>query len=98
MICICALALLYGNRQLPPTATSIVVSLINSRQNQLPWNFGTCENFTEEVWRGFWRERKGLSKRDYLDRQEMDEKIRMVMKWPAKLYRNDSRLYEINIL
>ena len=92
MICIGVLAVVYVNRLLPSTTAGFAMSLVDSLQKDIPKSFGTCENFTEEVWRGFWRERKGLSKRDYLDRQNMDEKIRLVMKWPVKLYRNDSRL------
>ena len=51
----------------------------------------SCRAFSKEVTVGSWKERPGLTKRDYVNRKEMDEMIRVRMNWPAKLYRNDSR-------
>lgn len=58
----------------------------------MPRDTNKCTDFTGEVWKGQWRELPGLTRRDYEERYRMDEEIRVRMKWPAKLFRNDSRL------
>ncbi len=50
-----------------------------------------CKDFVREVSNGTWREKKGLTEKDVLERQEMDRKIRVANNWPAVLFRNDSR-------
>ena len=51
-----------------------------------------CENFEKEVSQGYWKVKAGVTQKDYIERRKMDELIRVEMKWPAKLHRNDSRL------
>ena len=51
-----------------------------------------CENFEKEVSKGYWKVKTGVTQKDYLERRKLDELIRVEMKWPAKLHRNDSRL------
>ena len=92
----CILAAVFLDRRLPSISKSSLLPLIDLHEFQMTESFGKCDGFTEKVWRGFWREKAGLAKRDYMERQTLDENIRVAMNWPAKLYRNDSRLYDIS--
>lgn len=50
-----------------------------------------CENFEKEVTKGYWKAKAGVTQKDVMERRKMDERIRVEMKWPARLHRNDSR-------
>ena len=50
-----------------------------------------CESFTEEVWRGTWRDKPHLTADDVMRREDMDTRIRIYNNWPPVLFRNDSR-------
>ena len=92
MICFGVSAVVYVGSLLTHNMTLFIAKLAYPLRGHFQKKFGKCENFTEEIWRGYWKERKGLRKTDFLERQKMDTDIRLAMKWPARLYRNDSRL------
>ena len=89
--------MLLANQFLSIDESYVPLSLADKRPDPRWQKFCTCKNFTEEVWKGFWKEKHGITRKDYLDRKKMDEKIRFQMDWPINLFRNDSR-FEIAFL
>eukprot|EP00794_Sanderia_malayensis_P000231 gene231-846_t len=51
----------------------------------------TCANILRDGVRGYWKIRDGLTTENIAYRVDMDMKMRLSLKWPASLYRNDSR-------